>query len=105
MLRPLFLWFASLSLVAVVSSIGSTGVDLSVETSEETWSCLQKNNVEFAIIRAYRSNGLIDVNAADSLKSARSVGIKNLHAYIFPCITTSNTNKGNNVTCDSAEKQ
>jgi len=95
----------SLSLLVVSSATGFNGVDLSVETSVETWKCFEENDVDFAIVRTYRSNGKVDDNSVDSLKHARRVGIKNLHAYMFPCITTSNVNQGNKVTCDSATKQ
>mmetsp|Transcript_20402 Transcript_20402/g.34165 ORF Transcript_20402/g.34165 Transcript_20402/m.34165 type:complete len:249 (-) Transcript_20402:405-1151(-) len=82
-----------------------TGVDLSVETGVDTWECLVQRDVSFAIIRAYRNVGEIDTSAARSIKFASSVGLKDLGAYIFPCIATSNYAVSNDITCKSAAQQ
>lgn len=85
---------------------GKAGVDLSVQTTADNWNCLVKDHdISYAIIRAYRSLGALDENAADTLKLAHSAGIKDLGAYMFPCITTSSYSVSKNITCDSAEDQ
>jgi hypothetical protein len=81
------------------------GVDLSVVTDAATWDCLVSNNVEFAIIRAYRSLGQVDSNAPTSVSLALKAGVKSVDAYMFPCITSSSYAVSHNITCDSAEKQ
>lgn len=90
--------------VAIAS--GRYGVDLSVETTAETWSCLRtEHNITYALIRVYRSNGLIDSNCPDSLFSAYNAGIKDLHAYIFPCVSSSAYSVANGIVCDSPSDQ
>lgn len=94
----------ALSIFAAVQ--GKAGVDLSVQTTSENWDCLVKDHdISYAIIRAYRNLGVVDDNAPESLKLAHGSGIKDLGAYIFPCITTSPYAVGKNITCDSAEDQ
>jgi len=85
---------------------GKAGVDLSVQTTQEDWNCLVKDHdISYAIIRAYRSLGALDENAADTLKLAYAAGIKDLGAYMFPCITTSSYAISKNITCDAADVQ
>jgi hypothetical protein len=86
--------------------LGRDGVDLSVETSLETWKCLQQDhNISYAKIRVYRNVGQVDSNATMSIKLATHVLGHNVDAYIFPCISTSAYAISKNVTCPSAEEQ
>jgi hypothetical protein len=88
------------------ASAGNRGVDISVSTTADQWNCLKTiENVSFAIIRTYRSVGLLDTNATASLHYAYNTGIRNLGAYIFPCIPTSAYSISHNITCDSPEAQ
>jgi hypothetical protein len=84
---------------------GRFGVDLSVATDVDTWTCLINQNIEYAKVRAYRSSGKLDTNAAPSLLNANKAGMKDLDAYIFPCISTSPYSIANNITCTSATEQ
>lgn len=82
------------------------GVDLSVATDDTTWKCLvEEKDISFSLIRVYRSVGELDANCPASLKSAHSAGIKDLHAYIFPCVSSSPYSLANNITCASPEDQ
>lgn len=83
-----------------------TGVDLSVATTVDTWNCLKsEHNVDYAIIRVYRSLGEVDTNSANTIKNVASAGIKDIGAYMFPCMPTASYNVGHNITCPSVEKQ
>ncbi len=98
-------------LVALATSFffqvqGKLGVDLSIATTADDWSCLVKDhNVSYAIIRAYRSLGQIDTNSAPTLKLAAAAGVTNLGAYMFPCVTSSSYAKSKGITCDEPEVQ
>lgn len=94
-----------LALFAVCTE-ARTGVDLSVATTVDTWQCLMKeNSVDYAIIRAYRNVGQIDSNCATTLKNAHNAGVKDLGAYMFPCMPTSAYAASKNITCKSAKDQ
>ena len=41
--------------------------------------------MHFAIARAWRSSGAMDVNAVQNIKNARAAGIPNVDVYLFPC--------------------
>lgn len=86
---------------------GRYGVDLSVSLSLNQWYCLTvDHNVSYAIIRAYRSTGVVDANAPVSIRQALSFPeVKEVDVYMFPCIATSSYAVANNITCDSASKQ
>lgn len=97
------LFFALTVLLAGVFVIAAeTGVDLSVATSPDTWSCLVgKFDVSFAIIRTYRNKGVVDENSPNTLLNAHNAGVKDLGAYIFPCVPSSTYATTSNVTCES----
>lgn len=93
------------STVAVVVS-GKAGVDLSVATTPEDWSCLVKDHdIEYAVIRTYRSSGQLDTNGPNNIINAVGAGISDVGGYIFPCMQGSSYNVANNITCASAEDQ
>jgi hypothetical protein len=82
------------------------GVDTSVLTTTDTWTCLMKqNNISYAKIRVYRSIGELDENCPATLASAYEAGIKDLDVYIFPCVTTSKYSSSNNIECESPVNQ
>ena len=90
----------------IVEISARNGVDLSVPTDSTTWNCLvSQQNVTFAMIRAYRSSGVVDINSANTIQLAKNAGIKDVDGYMFPCISTSPYSLSHQITCDSAEKQ
>ena len=79
-------------------------------TDAQTWTCLKKaidlvDSPAFAIVRVFRNIGEVDTNAALTLKSATTIGLRDLGAYIFPCISSAPFSVANNSTCGSAEDQ
>lgn len=100
-------YFFSVLLIAVAVFVVECrqGVDLSIPTDESSWSCLAQAGISFGKVRVYRSVGQLDTNAPASLKSASSAGMKDLDAYIFPCISTSPYSVANNITCKSPSAQ
>jgi GH25 family lysozyme M1 (1,4-beta-N-acetylmuramidase) len=93
-------------LVGLLSAFGFTGVDLSVSTTSADWQCLASDhNVTYAIIRVYRSVGLVDSNSPTTLHTAASVGIKDLGVYMFPCMPTSTYSMNKQVVCAEPEQQ
>ena len=44
------------------------------------------NGYNFVIVRAYRNNGVVDANSAQTIKNARAAGLTHVDAYLFPCI-------------------
>ena len=49
-------------------------------------SARRTRSIEFVIVRAYRSTGTVDPNAAATIIAASEAGIKNVDAYLFPCV-------------------
>ncbi|KAJ1419800.1 glycoside hydrolase superfamily [Ochromonadaceae sp. CCMP2298] len=84
---------------------GRLGVDLSVPADEAAWSCLKDQEIGYAIVRVYRSVGEIDTNSAATILSAHEQKLRDVGAYIFPCVQTSPYSMANNITCKSAELQ
>ena len=68
----------------VVIGITVNGIDLFASTSASTFSCLKNHGNTFAIIRAFRSSGILDANAAANLQNARTAGL-DTEIYMFPC--------------------
>jgi hypothetical protein len=82
------------------------GVDTSVLTNTETWSCLMSDhNISYAKIRVYRSVGKVDDNCPSTLASAYAAGLKDLDVYIFPCVSSSKYSTSNGITCESPAEQ
>lgn len=48
------------------------------------YECLKKEGFQFAIVRAYRSLGIVDANAVANLNFARAAGLET-DVYLFPC--------------------
>ena len=102
------MWISLVIVIVCLSVLieARTGVDLSVATTEDTWQCLMKDHaVDYAIIRAYRNVGQVDANCANTLINANKAGVKDLGAYIFPCMPTSPYTISKNTTCASAKDQ
>ncbi len=98
----------TVALLAAAANLVSArrGVDLSVSTDTSVWKCLMTDyNVSYAFVRAYRSVGELDANAPSSIVAASDAGLFDLHAYIFPCVSTSPYSIANGIKCDSAKDQ
>lgn len=86
------LLFLVASLILVVSSTmhqvhATLGLDLSYfqgEVSQDSWKCLHDKGYQFAIIQAYRSNGVTNPYVATDIARAKAAGFKNVDIYVFP---------------------
>jgi len=89
-----------------VTSASRFGVDLSVPTDESQWNCLLTTaNTSFGIVRVYRSSGKLDDNAVTTIKSAHAAGLRDIHGYIFPCISESPYSVEHSIACESPSDQ
>ncbi|KJE96725.1 lysozyme [Capsaspora owczarzaki ATCC 30864] len=82
--------FACVVCAMATGSSATYGVDVSDIVSEADWNCLSDNGYDFAIVRAGRSTGTVDLNAAQTIINARNAGIPYVDAYIFPCYSCGN---------------
>lgn len=83
-----------------------SGCDLSVATTSGSWNCLTTSyNVTYTIVRTYRNLGEVDTNSANSIILAGQAGIKDIGAYIFPCITSAAYSIAHNITCSAPDEQ
>ncbi len=71
----------------------SQGIDVSQSTSTKTFSCLKEKGYDFAIVRAFRSVGLPDYNAPQTIRNAREANFTTVEAYMFPCPKCGNAQK------------
>lgn len=85
---------------------GKNGIDISVATDDNTFKCLiNEHNISYAIVRAFRSTGVIDSEAPNTIKSASNNGLSDLSAYIFPCIAQSNYSVEHDIQCPTFKEQ
>lgn len=45
------------------------------------------NGHRFVIVRAYRNNGVVDSNSAQTIRNARAAGLKQIAGYFLPCVS------------------
>ena len=84
----LFLCVAALSVHARNYTLG---VDVALDYPQESWNCLHnEHNVQFAIIRCYRSLGKVDTTCPKSVARAWAAGFKHVDLYLFPCVKCGN---------------
>ena len=81
-MKNLFALFLASSLFVTIFAVN--GVDLFAASSTATFTCFKNNGMSFAIIRAFRSSGILDTNAAANLQNARAAGLST-EIYMFPC--------------------
>jgi hypothetical protein len=74
---------ALLSLI-IVQTLAANGIDIANPISASAFTCLRNQGNTYAIVRAFRSTGALDPNAASNLQSARSAGLTT-DVYLFPC--------------------
>ncbi|CAK74851.1 unnamed protein product (macronuclear) [Paramecium tetraurelia] len=74
----------SLLIVAlqIYSSLAVLGFDLSAK--HDDFQCFVKNGYQFAITRAYRSFGAVDLDGYQNLEKAKAAGLLG-DVYFFPC--------------------
>jgi hypothetical protein len=72
-----------LSLI-VIQTLAVNGIDIANAMSATTFTCLKNQGNTYAIVRAFRSNGALDTNAASNLQNARTAGLTT-DVYMFPC--------------------
>ena len=70
------------------------GIDIANPYSASVYTCLKNVGINFAIIRALRSPGVLDTNAKQSLQYAKAAGLKT-DIYLFPCRGKSPTTQVN----------
>mgnify|MGYP003385538299 CR=1 FL=1 len=82
------------------------GIDISVATDTTTFKCLVDDyNITYAIVRAFRSTGIIDEEAPNTIKQAYNQNITDLSVYIFPCIQQSTYSIENQINCPTFKQQ
>lgn len=64
---------------------GTLGVDVSTLISAENFECLKQKGYQHAIIRAYRSVGVVDRNSVATVSNAWAAGFASVDVYLFPC--------------------
>jgi GH25 family lysozyme M1 (1,4-beta-N-acetylmuramidase) len=80
--------FVQIIFISIIPIILATiGVDVSQSVTQAQFECLKDNGYRFVIVRAYRNNGVIDANSAQTIKNARAAGLNQVDAYLFPCIS------------------
>mmetsp|Transcript_6561 Transcript_6561/g.19919 ORF Transcript_6561/g.19919 Transcript_6561/m.19919 type:complete len:226 (+) Transcript_6561:78-755(+) len=63
----------------------TSGVDVSEACLPSGWSCLKSKGYDFAVVRAWRSNGAPDTNAPHTIYNAWDGGMAHVDVYLFPC--------------------
>lgn len=60
------------------------GLDMAGEKTTANFQCLKSAGFDFVVIRGYRSLGILDAAATQSLINAKSAGFAT-DIYMFPC--------------------
>ena len=68
----------------LVAVLTVNGIDIANPTSTSTFTCLKNNGNTFAIVRAWRSTGVLDANGNTNLQNAKAAGFAT-DIYMFPC--------------------
>jgi len=61
------------------------GIDVSTSVSRDEFVCLKENGYNLVVVRAYRSFGIPDRKADQTLRNAWSAGFRYIDVYLFPC--------------------
>ena len=69
----------------VTVAYATLGVDVALPIPKSGFQCMIGKNYTFAIVRAYRSNGKVDTNAASNIANAWAAGMSFVDIYMFPC--------------------
>ena len=75
--------------VSVISC--GLGVDVGAPGGQKLpdFNCVKASGRDFAIIRGYRSYGIVDANATVNIKNALAAGLE-VDVYLFPCVPCNN---------------
>ena len=78
--------FGTLLLVCFIvnTSLCLLGLDMTGQKTTANFQCLKNSGFDFVVIRGFRSLGILDGNATQSLINAKSVGFIT-DIYMFPC--------------------
>lgn len=80
-----FAFAALLAVAAVTPAAATLGLDVSSATMPTAFKCLKSAGYEFAIIRAYQSNGVPDPVGPHTVYNAWTGGMGHVDVYMFPC--------------------
>jgi hypothetical protein len=78
---------------SIIGTEATQGIDVSQPASTEIFSCLKQTGYDFAIVRAFRSSGMPDYNAPQTIRNARQANFATVEAYMFPCPKCGNAQK------------
>jgi len=68
------------------AALGSfKGVDVAGTVSASVFNCLKSSGYDYAIVRAWHSNGVADTSACTSIQRAHAAGMASVDVYMFPC--------------------
>jgi hypothetical protein len=73
------------ALLLTSAAFASKGVDVSSATYVDAWKCLKGRGYDFAVIRAFQSNGVPDPVAPHTVYNAWDGGMNDVQLYFFPC--------------------
>jgi len=80
-------------LASITVALATYGVDVSQSTSTSSFQCLKSNGYNFAVVRVYQSNGVVDSNGPSTITNAWNGGMAHVDGYIFPCYSCGNPKK------------
>ena len=79
------MFLPAILLLSAIFAHATFGVDVAYDTTVPFFSCLSNSyNVDWVIVRCYRSIGSVDSNCIPSIQNARKAGIKQIDVYHFP---------------------
>jgi len=61
------------------------GLDVSERVYQSNFECLMDWGYQFAVVRVYRSSGVVDTNGPGTINDAWKAGMAAVDGYIFPC--------------------
>eukprot|EP01114_Cavostelium_apophysatum_P023284 TRINITY_DN8722_c0_g1_i2.p1 TRINITY_DN8722_c0_g1~~TRINITY_DN8722_c0_g1_i2.p1 ORF type:complete len:505 (+),score=91.26 TRINITY_DN8722_c0_g1_i2:30-1517(+) len=69
---------------------GIYGLDVSTPVTVSNFKCVNSAGFDYAIVRAWQSNGQPDPNAPSTVANAWSAGLTHVDVYMFPCFSCGN---------------
>ena len=67
-------------------ALADRGADVATKATQDQWTCLKAQPLDFVVVRAWRSIGAFDENAPANVKTAAEAGFdaKRIDLYMFP---------------------